>query len=336
MDFSKDINIIYGPNESGKSTILAFIKACLYGLSSRGNLSERTKYAPWDNPQSFGGEIFFEHENRKYRYICTFGKSKRNNEYTLYNETTGEKVTIPSGMSLGEYIFNLSEGAFDSSIFAPQLQSKIDASRDKDGQIMSLIAKSQVGEEESINIVERRLKNAMDTIKAPRSGKGILDKLYALKKENDDAFNKIKEEEDHLKMIKIELESLVAEKEEIDERINFFYAKERIRHRNMVFQQMSKIDHLQEAMQKTSEKRAKPSSKIYYISTLPIGLSEYYFSTLCLYKLLCNGFVNALKTKERGQQGSHDYDGVKKETELQSHASMKRSVEHEKSWKRQK
>ena len=58
MDFSKDINIIYGPNESGKSTILAFIKACLYGLSSRGNLSERTKYAPWDNPQSFGGEIF--------------------------------------------------------------------------------------------------------------------------------------------------------------------------------------------------------------------------------------------------------------------------------------
>ena len=104
MDFSKDINIIYGPNESGKSTILAFIKACLYGLSSRGVLSERTKYAPWDNPQSFGGEMFFEFENKKYRLTSTFGKSKRNDEYALYNETTGEKVAIPSGISEREYI----------------------------------------------------------------------------------------------------------------------------------------------------------------------------------------------------------------------------------------
>lgn len=343
MDFSKDINIIYGPNESGKSTILAFIKACLYGLSSRGNLSERTKYAPWDNPQSFGGEIFFEHENRKYRYICTFGKSKRNNEYTLYNETTGEKVTIPSGMSLGEYIFNLSEGAFDSSIFAPQLQSKIDASRDKDGQIMSLIAKSQVGEEESINIVERRLKNAMDTIKAPKSGKGILDKLYALKKENDDAFNKIKEEEDHLKMIKIELESLVAEKEEIDERINFFYAKERIRHRNMVFQQMSKIDHLQEAMQKTSEKRAKPSSKIYYISTLLLLVLSgvLYFlpipTPFAFIPILFVMVLSVLASRQKNEvnKAAMTMMELKKETELLEHMLQGKDLsEHEKDWKK--
>ncbi|NLN04874.1 MAG: AAA family ATPase [Clostridiaceae bacterium] len=343
MDFSKDINIIYGPNESGKSTILAFIKACLYGLSSRGVLSERTKYAPWDNPQSFGGEMFFEFENKKYRLTSTFGKSKRNDEYALYNETTGEKVAIPSGMSLGEYIFNLSEGAFDSSIFAPQLQSKIDASRDKDGQIMSLIAKSQVGEEESINIVERRLENAMGTIKAPRSGKGILDKLYALKKENDAAFDIIKEEEKHLKEIKTELESLVSEKEKIDERINFYHAKERIRHRNMVFQQMSKINNLQEAMQKTSGKIAKSSAKTYYISTLlllvlsgvlyflPIP-TPFAFIPVLLVVVLS---ILALRQKRESSSAAMIMMELKKEAELLEYMLQGKDLsEHEKEWKK--
>ena len=34
--FSPQINIIYGPNESGKSTLMQFLKAMMYGLETLG------------------------------------------------------------------------------------------------------------------------------------------------------------------------------------------------------------------------------------------------------------------------------------------------------------
>ena len=44
------INIIYGENESGKSTILKFIESMLYGLSKNKNgknKSDFDRYQPW-------------------------------------------------------------------------------------------------------------------------------------------------------------------------------------------------------------------------------------------------------------------------------------------------
>ncbi|MBQ3573328.1 MAG: AAA family ATPase, partial [Clostridia bacterium] len=45
------LNVIYGKNESGKSTIQLFLKAMLYGLASRKKsgdlLKERDRAVPW-------------------------------------------------------------------------------------------------------------------------------------------------------------------------------------------------------------------------------------------------------------------------------------------------
>ena len=57
--FSPQINIIYGPNESGKSTLMQFLKAMMYGLEKsrvRKTLDTYKKYEPWDAPAYFAME----------------------------------------------------------------------------------------------------------------------------------------------------------------------------------------------------------------------------------------------------------------------------------------
>ena len=49
LSFSSGLNIIEAPNESGKSTLLAFLRVMLYGFPprERGALADKNRYAPW-------------------------------------------------------------------------------------------------------------------------------------------------------------------------------------------------------------------------------------------------------------------------------------------------
>ena len=49
LTFEKGLNIIEAPNESGKSTLLAFLRVMLYGFPARerGAFADKNRYAPW-------------------------------------------------------------------------------------------------------------------------------------------------------------------------------------------------------------------------------------------------------------------------------------------------
>ena len=52
LKLDRGLNIIYAPNESGKSTWCAFLRAMLYGVDTAerargGQLPAKTRYAPW-------------------------------------------------------------------------------------------------------------------------------------------------------------------------------------------------------------------------------------------------------------------------------------------------
>ena len=61
------LNIIYAPNESGKSTWCAFLRAMLYGIDTSqraraGFVPDKQKYAPWSG-KPMAGELELEQEN---------------------------------------------------------------------------------------------------------------------------------------------------------------------------------------------------------------------------------------------------------------------------------
>ena len=68
-EYGNGVNIIEGPNESGKSSVGAFIKFIFFGLSSVSDgsyLSERKKYQSWDT-DSASGSIELVSNGKRYR-----------------------------------------------------------------------------------------------------------------------------------------------------------------------------------------------------------------------------------------------------------------------------
>ena len=67
LEFSKGFHIVEGPNESGKSTLAAFIRFMLYGFSARGGengLSERRKRVSWEGGRADGYMIVSTEKGR--------------------------------------------------------------------------------------------------------------------------------------------------------------------------------------------------------------------------------------------------------------------------------
>ncbi len=77
IEFSEKINVVYGKNEAGKSTLLKFIVDSLYGISKnkRGKeFSDYDRYKPW-NKEEFSGKLTYTLDNGKtYEVFRDFNK----------------------------------------------------------------------------------------------------------------------------------------------------------------------------------------------------------------------------------------------------------------------
>lgn len=67
------INLFYGENESGKTTIHTFIKSMLFGMErARGRAAGHdafSLYEPWDHPNYYAGTIKFESGGKNSVYL---------------------------------------------------------------------------------------------------------------------------------------------------------------------------------------------------------------------------------------------------------------------------
>lgn len=223
LDFTQGINVIKGNNESGKSTLLAFVRAVLYGFDSRASENPRKKYLPWGSSSEdrFGGELTFTHHGKMYRAVAVFTQSKRTDVITLYNDVTGEVISLPDGCTIGEHILGLSSGAFDCSVFAAQLNSKGDFGKDRNGQLFTKLSNASNSSTESSAEANRRLKKAIHQI-TNRSGEGTLDRLYRQLESAKAALNLIENSQAQVGQLSHELEQLTDAEEKLKNRRNYY------------------------------------------------------------------------------------------------------------------
>ncbi|MBS6194018.1 MAG: AAA family ATPase [Clostridiales bacterium] len=121
------INVVYGPNESGKSTLHAFIRGMLFGMPRyRGRASKTdpyTKYEPWERPVDYAGVMGFQAGGKEFRVERNFYKGDiREN---LICETDGEELSIPQG-DLRMLLGGISESIYDNTVSIGQLRSETD------------------------------------------------------------------------------------------------------------------------------------------------------------------------------------------------------------------
>lgn len=143
ISFDNGMNIIYGENETGKSTIQAFIKIWLYGMSNyKGKdykQNERLKYMPITG-ETISGELYVEFKSKDYIIRRTFGKSKKEDTVLVIDIITGEEVNYISKEEPGKYFFNINRATFINTLFIGQLG--VEVRKDKEEEIIDKIANS--------------------------------------------------------------------------------------------------------------------------------------------------------------------------------------------------
>lgn len=96
--FAPGINVIYGANEAGKSTLHAFLLAMLFGMEKgrgRSSKNDYQRYEPWHAPAYYSGALRFVVEGRPFYLERNFyHKEKRE---ILYNEADGEELSVAYG-----------------------------------------------------------------------------------------------------------------------------------------------------------------------------------------------------------------------------------------------
>ena len=124
LEFSPGINVLYGENESGKTTVHTFIKSMLFSLSRmRGKAARNdvySTYEPWENPGMYGGIMWFQSQGHNYRLTRNFQKEHLMGE--LLNEDSKELTDVEKG-SLEGILGNVSEAIYDNTVSVAQLKS---------------------------------------------------------------------------------------------------------------------------------------------------------------------------------------------------------------------
>lgn len=129
INLDKNVNIIYGKNESGKSTLLTYIKTAFYGISKNKNgkqISDFDKYKPWSG-EEFSGKIKYTlDDGNKYEIFRDFNKKNAK----IYNDNL-EDITKQFNMDKkeGSQFFleqvGLDENMFTSTIMSGQQEVKL-------------------------------------------------------------------------------------------------------------------------------------------------------------------------------------------------------------------
>lgn len=121
------INLIYGDNEAGKSTIHAFIRSMLFGLSKQRGRASKTdmyhQYEPCENPGFYAGSLRFESGGRHFRLERNF--SRENFREELLCEDDGERLSVADG-DLRMLLGGVSRSIYDNTVSVGQMKSKTD------------------------------------------------------------------------------------------------------------------------------------------------------------------------------------------------------------------
>ncbi len=224
---AKGINILSAPNESGKTTLAAFIKFVFYGFAGTRTKSlqenERKLYTPWDNSVS-EGSIFIKADGKAYKIhrICS-PSGKENCEVTELSSGN----TAFSGKVPGEVFFGVGEAVFARSLFfkqltLPQSEDGIVAERLRN---IAISADEEVGTQKAIkrlNDCKNELKGKMGNglIPAAERERDALEEALAdseaMRRDSNEIRENIKLRTKKLESVAEKLSALEAEAENID------------------------------------------------------------------------------------------------------------------------
>ena len=245
IELKDGINIFYGKNEAGKSTILNFIFNSFYGISKNKKgkiLSDYEKYKPWEG-EEFSGKINYQLDsNEKYEIYRDFNKKnpkifnensediskqfnidkKTGNEF-FYEQTNVDEDLFLSTVGILQKDVQLEKN--NQNYLVQKLANLVGTGEDNVSYKIAIdrINRRQLGEigtdrsrEKPINIIENNISN----LEYEKNNlENYQDKKYEIAEEENDLLKiqeELKNQNNYLKEIKLLFENEKIEKEKIN------------------------------------------------------------------------------------------------------------------------
>lgn len=156
---SGKMEVFYGKNESGKTTLRKFMIAMLFGLEKSRGLAARnddhTRYQPI-NGGAYGGSMVFEKDGIRYKIMRNFGQGQT--EDRLFYADSMEEITDKAGL------FESDKQAFENTV--SMTQAKIRTGREMKEVLQNSMANLRSSKDASID-----LRKAIDHLKSIRRQK---------------------------------------------------------------------------------------------------------------------------------------------------------------------
>jgi uncharacterized protein YhaN len=284
-----EINIIYGKNESGKSTLLNFIVNSFYGISKNKKgkeYSDVEKYTPWLG-EEFSGKLEYELNNKnKYEIYRDFKKKNpkifnenmediskefnidksKGNEF-FYEQTKVDEELFLSTVVVGQQEVKL--GKQEQNILVQKIANLVGTGDDNvsykraidriNRRLLDEIG-TQRSREKPINIINKKIEDL-------EQKKQELEKYEDIKYEIEENKNKLEEEisdlnnkNNLLKEIKIINEKEKIEKEKIKIKENI--KKENIEKIKLIKEKINKIKNENKNIFEINNEKTKNNKKI--------------------------------------------------------------------------
>lgn len=155
------LNLIYAPNESGKSTWCSFIRTMLYGLPTRqsGPLADKNRFAPWTG-EAMQGRMDLETGGRRWTVLRdTRRASAPMQNFACTYTGTAQPVPEVNGQNLGETLLGVPREVFQRSAFIGQSGLAVSQDPELERRIAALLSTGQedVSYSESYDRLKKQL-----------------------------------------------------------------------------------------------------------------------------------------------------------------------------------
>ena len=145
LELTDGLNVICAPNESGKSTWCAFIRAMLYGIDSAerqkaGHLPDKLRYAPWSGA-AMQGEMELSAGGKDITITrATKLKSAPMREFSAVYTGTNVPVEGLDAANAGEMLTGASREVFKRSAFVEQGSIAVSSSPELEKRIGAIVS----------------------------------------------------------------------------------------------------------------------------------------------------------------------------------------------------
>jgi hypothetical protein len=204
LALSPGLTVLYGPNESGKSTVQKFLLGMLYGFKKPGQRRDYTadapRYQPWEGGGYRGSLIYTLADGHSFRVEREFEPGR--DGVRIYDHATGADLTARFPMDrrrevlFAEAHLGLAEEAFRSTAWVGQLAvGQVEAARELVARVANLqeSGREDVSVQQALGVLKERAR-AIGTERALTSPYGRTVRTLAERRQELDRARGAREE----------------------------------------------------------------------------------------------------------------------------------------------